>query len=110
MLKANLDNHEAPTLSCKLSRDLHATSCNGLQGLNFIAGCLLLIMEEEDAFWALAVIVEDLLPGYFSFMMVAPQVRAQRVLPCTLSSHGQPHRNPGWGSTIACAHAAHRCV
>ena len=45
-----------------------------LQGMNFVAGCLLLFMDEEDAFWSLAVIVEDLLPGYFSLQMLAPQV------------------------------------
>lgn len=42
--------------------------------MNFIAGCLLLFMDEEDAFWCLAIIAEDLLPGYFSLIMVAPQV------------------------------------
>lgn len=42
--------------------------------MNFIAGCLLLFLDEEDAFWALAAVVEDLLPGYFSLDMVAPQV------------------------------------
>jgi hypothetical protein len=47
------------------------------QGMNFIAGCLLLFMDEEDAFWALASVVEDLLPGYFSLAMVAPQVMYQ---------------------------------
>jgi Rab-GTPase-TBC domain len=32
--------------------------CGGCaQGMNFVAGCLLLFMEEEDAFWALCVIV-----------------------------------------------------
>jgi hypothetical protein len=45
--------------------------------MNFIAGCLLLFMDEEDAFWALASVVEDLLPGYFSLAMVAPQVTYQ---------------------------------
>ena len=45
-----------------------------LQGMNFIAGALLLFMDEEDAFWCLAIISEDLLPGYFSLIMVAPQV------------------------------------
>ena len=44
------------------------------QGMNFVAGCLLLFMDEEDAFWSLTVIVEDLLPGYFSLQMLAPQV------------------------------------
>ena len=42
--------------------------------MNFVAGSLLLLMDEEDAFWSLAVIVEDLLPGYFSLQMLAPQV------------------------------------
>lgn len=44
--------------------------------MNFVAACLLLFMDEEDAFWALAVIIEDLLPGYFSTAMVEPQVSA----------------------------------
>lgn len=44
------------------------------QGMNFVAGCLLLFMDEEDAFWSLACIVEDLLPGYYSTAMVEPQV------------------------------------
>ena len=45
-----------------------------VQGMNFIAGCLLLFMDEEDTFWCLAIIVEELLPGYFSMAMVEPQV------------------------------------
>lgn len=44
------------------------------QGMNFIAGVLLLFMDEEDVFWCLSAIVEDQLPGYFSVAMVAPQV------------------------------------
>jgi hypothetical protein len=44
-----------------------------MQGMNFVAGCLLLFMDEEDAFWSLACIIEDLLPGYFSMAMVEPQ-------------------------------------
>lgn len=46
-----------------------------LQGMNFIAGCLLLFMEEEDAFWCLTTIVEQLLSGYFSTTMAASQVQ-----------------------------------
>ena len=42
--------------------------------MNFVAGALLLFMDEEDAFWCLAVIVEDLLPGYFSVALLEPQV------------------------------------
>jgi hypothetical protein len=44
--------------------------------MNFVAGCLLLFMDEEDAFWSLACIIEDLLPGYYSTAMVEPQVNA----------------------------------
>ena len=44
------------------------------QGMNFVAGCLLLFMDEEDAFWSLACIIEDLLPGYYSTAMIEPQV------------------------------------
>lgn len=42
--------------------------------MNFVAGCLLLFMDEEDAFWCLTVIVEKLLPGYFDTTMAASQV------------------------------------
>ena len=45
-----------------------------LQGMNFVAGTMLLFMDEEDAFWALAAVVEDLLPGYFAMDLIAPQV------------------------------------
>ena len=41
--------------------------------MNFVAGSLLLFMDEEDAFWCLACIAEDLLPGYYDLVMVAPQ-------------------------------------
>lgn len=58
----------------KLLKDRLIVSGRVLQGMNFVAACLLLFMDEEDAFWALAVIIEDLLPGYFSTAMVEPQV------------------------------------
>lgn len=44
------------------------------QGMNFIAGAFMLFMGEEDAFWAVTVVVEDLLPGYFALDLVAAQV------------------------------------
>ena len=38
--------------------------------MNFICGLLLLVMDEESAFWLLASIVEDLLPEYFTVYMI----------------------------------------
>lgn len=37
--------------------------------MNFIAGTLLIFMEEESAFWILVYIVEDLLQNYFVHCM-----------------------------------------
>jgi hypothetical protein len=47
------------------------------QGLNFLAATFMLLFNEEDAFWCLVVVIEDLLPGYFDLKMVAPQVDGQ---------------------------------
>ena len=35
-----------------------------LKGFNFIAGFLLLSIDEENVFWLLSVICEDYFPGY----------------------------------------------
>lgn len=50
------------------------------QGTGMIAGSLLLLMEEEDAFWMMCTIVEDILPAsYYSPTLIG--IRAdQRVL------------------------------
>ena len=42
--------------------------------MNFIAALLLLMMEEEPAFWCLGSLVEDVLPGYNSNTMLASAV------------------------------------
>jgi len=45
---------------------LHAI-CRYCQGTGMVASSLLLLMEEEDAFWMLSTIVEDILPAsYYS--------------------------------------------
>ena len=37
------------------------------QGLNYVAGMLLLVTNnEEDAFWLLKILTEDLLPNYYA--------------------------------------------
>ena len=78
-----------------------------LQGMNFIAGCLLLFMAEEDAFWCLAVIVEELLPGYFSLAMVAPQVTPNRG-DCTTLASVACALHP-WPLCSACRRTAQPC-
>ena len=35
------------------------------QGMNFLCAILLLIMSEQDAFWLIAAVVEDVLPGFY---------------------------------------------
>ncbi|EFN58249.1 hypothetical protein CHLNCDRAFT_12890, partial [Chlorella variabilis] len=45
------------------------------QGLNFLGATFLLLLPEEEAFWCLAALVEDLLgTAYFDERMAAPQV------------------------------------
>ncbi|XP_074083102.1 small G protein signaling modulator 3 isoform X1 [Macrotis lagotis] len=50
------------------------------QGTGMVAACLLLFLEEEDAFWVMCAIVEDLVPAaYFSGSLMGVQTD-QRVL------------------------------
>lgn len=45
------------------------------QSLNFMAGAMLLFMEEESAFWLMCNVVEDLLPDdYYSKTMIGTYV------------------------------------
>ena len=46
------------------------------QGMNFVCGVLLLLMEEEAAFWALGQILRTILPDYFE---IREQMRTHRV-------------------------------
>lgn len=53
--------------------DVSALWCgfSGIQGLNFIAGLLLLTTEDEEAtFWLLRVLVKHLLPDYYTRDMI----------------------------------------
>eukprot|EP01027_Heterolobosea_sp_BB2_P010198 GEZU01014986.1.p1 GENE.GEZU01014986.1~~GEZU01014986.1.p1 ORF type:complete len:184 (-),score=23.46 GEZU01014986.1:21-572(-) len=42
--------------------------------MNFIAAMLLLLLDEESAFWVLDSIVQDLLPDYFTSDLIGAQV------------------------------------
>lgn len=44
------------------------------QGMNFLAGILLLLMPEENAFWTLSGLMEDYLEGYYTDQMIEAQV------------------------------------
>ena len=53
---------------------LHNPAVGYCQGMNFLAALLLLLMEEEPAFWCLSALVEDVLPGYYGNTMLASAV------------------------------------
>nr|XP_043614381.1 rab GTPase-activating protein 1-like [Erigeron canadensis] len=52
----------------------HNPSVGYCQAMNFFAGLLLLLMPEENAFWALMGILDDYFDGYYSEEMLESQV------------------------------------
>ncbi|KAI7741849.1 hypothetical protein M8C21_011265 [Ambrosia artemisiifolia] len=52
----------------------HNPSVGYCQAMNFFAGLLLLLMPEENAFWALLGILDDYFGGYYSEEMIESQV------------------------------------
>ncbi|KAL3649767.1 hypothetical protein CASFOL_006170 [Castilleja foliolosa] len=52
----------------------HNPSVGYCQAMNFFAGLLLLLMPEENAFWALLGILDDYFDGYYSEEMIESQV------------------------------------
>ncbi|KAE8717288.1 Run and tbc1 domain containing 3 [Hibiscus syriacus] len=52
----------------------HNPSVGYCQAMNFFAGLLLLVMPEENAFWALVTIIDDFFDGYHSEGMIEYQV------------------------------------
>ncbi|XP_054816298.1 GTPase-activating protein GYP2-like isoform X1 [Prosopis cineraria] len=52
----------------------HNPSVGYCQAMNFFAGLLLLLMPEENAFWALVGIIDDYFEGYYTEEMVESQV------------------------------------
>lgn len=61
--------------------------CSYCQGTGMITASLLLLLEEEDAFWIMVAIVEDLLPAsYYSSTLIGIQAD-QRVLRTLISNY-----------------------
>ncbi|KAI3776564.1 hypothetical protein L1987_46350 [Smallanthus sonchifolius] len=52
----------------------HNPSVGYCQAMNFVAGLLLLLMPEENAFWVLMGILDDYFEGYYSEEMIESQV------------------------------------
>ena len=50
-------------LSAYCMRDRRVGYC---QAMNFVAATLLLVLEEDDAFWVLCCLIEDIVPGYYT--------------------------------------------
>jgi hypothetical protein len=60
---------------CLLAFSVHNPTVGYCQSMNFIAGMLLLFMQEEAAFWMLLITVEDLLPvDYYTKSMIGTHV------------------------------------
>jgi len=53
-----------------------APSVGYCQGMNLMAGVLLLFLGEEEAFWGLATLIENVLPGYHAPGLAAARVDA----------------------------------
>ena len=55
------------------------------QGMNLLAAALLLVLEEEDAFWVFATVIERILPpNYYTSNLLISQAD-QRCVPSTLT-------------------------
>ncbi|XP_015869894.3 uncharacterized protein LOC107407173 isoform X2 [Ziziphus jujuba] len=52
----------------------HNPSVGYCQAMNFFAGILLLLMPEENAFWALVGLIDDYFDGYYTEEMIESQV------------------------------------
>ena len=64
-------SRQPPTLACPPCAPVaeHNPQVSYCQSMNFLAAMLLLVVDEETAFWALAAVVERLMPGHFSSSM-----------------------------------------
>ncbi|KAL4579688.1 hypothetical protein LXL04_015845 [Taraxacum kok-saghyz] len=57
------------------------------KAMNFFAGLLLLLMPEENAFWALMGILDDYFEGYYSEEMIETQILKANKTNMVLSTH-----------------------
>lgn len=56
------------------------SKCRYCQGLNLLAGMLLLILDEDAAFWTLCALVHDRVPAGYYARDLAALIVDQRVL------------------------------
>ncbi|XP_065856120.1 uncharacterized protein [Euphorbia lathyris] len=70
-----LDEHGRDSLRrLLLAYARHNPSVGYCQAMNFFAGLLLLLMPEENAFWAFVGIIDDYFDGYYTEEMIESQV------------------------------------
>jgi hypothetical protein len=66
-------------------RNPHIGYC---QGMNIVAATFLLYMPEEEAFWLLCTVCEDMLPEYYTKALLGSQV--DQYIFCSLVSNNLP--------------------
>ena len=59
--------------------------------MNFVAGTLLLVLKEDDAFWVLACIIEDEVEGYYSKHMTALRIDLRTLEKVIVATHPRIH-------------------
>ncbi|CAL4125618.1 unnamed protein product [Meganyctiphanes norvegica] len=84
----------------------HNTTIGYCQGLNYIAGMLLIVCKEEEAsFWLLVTLVENILPEYYTRDMIGVQIDV-RVLEelvrerCPLIGRHMDHHGISWALIV----------
>lgn len=59
------------------------------QAMNFVAASLLLVLREDDAFWVLCCIIEDIVEGYYAKGMAALRTDLRTLEKVTAATHPQ---------------------
>ena len=63
------------------------------QAMNFVAGSLLLVLREDDAFWVLCCIIEDIVVGYYAKDMAALRTDLRTLEKVTAATHPQVYEH-----------------